>query len=579
MISGDAAALPGHVLRASLMKMYTATIKKEALETGSRVSYYTRQKLLFILLMTLVSVIPLAGISYFSFSYYKNSWIDKTSAELASLADSRTEIIEQFLASQNNQLQTLVDLNSPEYLGQQANLEKIFNSINRSGVITDLGLIDQSGVHRAYVGPFAQQLADKNYAQADWFLEVIRNGDFTSDIFTGYRGIPHFVIAIADPARDSVLRATVNSDMFNSLLAEAEVGPGGDAYILNRAGELQTPSRLGSPEMPGGDLAAGSPALYHTDDFIYAATSLRNGEWNLVLKEDINSSLAEFYSARNKAIVLIGLAVVLIITVATLLSSSLIDRIKEADQQRRQLNNRMQDVEKMALIGRLASSVSHEINNPLQIIESQAGWIGELLEDEKEGRVGDIGEYQDAVTKIRAHVRRARDITHRLLGFSKTGAEAPTEARINNLVRETVSFLKDDAEDNRIAIVSDLQKDMPLLVTYPSQLQQVFLNIMKNAIDAIGQDGTINIRTRTTSDDGANIEFADTGPGLGEGVQDRIFDSFFTTKQGRNTGLGLSISYNIIQRLGGDIEAKNREQGGSVFTITLPSGIGKNYLE
>ncbi|MFA6001304.1 MAG: ATP-binding protein [Thermoleophilia bacterium] len=555
--------------------MYTATIEKEALEPRSRSAYYTRQKLIFILVMVLVSVIPLIGISFFSFQYYKNSSIEKTSAELSSLADSRKEIIELFLADQNNYLGDLMNLYPPEYLSDQANLERLFNATNRSGVITDLGVIDQNGTHRAYVGPYRQQLSDKNYAQVDWFSGVMQNGNYTSDIFSGFRGVPHFVVAVANPEKTLILRATVDSDMFNSLLARAEVGQDGDAYILNKKGEAQTPSRLDDPQTPSAleNISSGT-SVYRTEDYIYTATSMNNGAWVLVMKENINNSLTEFYSARNKAVILILLAIVLITSVASVITSSIINRIKLADQQRTELTNRMRNVEKMALVGRLAAGVSHEINNPLQIIDNQAGWIDELLEDEKQGKQVDREEYAEAVKKIQAHVKRAKSITHGLLGFSRTNEATRVSTDINNLLNETVSFLEGEANNNRITIIRKFREDLPRITTDRSQLQQVFLNIINNAIDAIGHDGSITVTTGTTGEDGVVAEFSDTGPGMRDEDRRKIFEPFFSTKKGENTGLGLSISYNIIRRLGGDIEAKNREQGGSIFKVFLPVGNG-----
>ena len=186
------------------MKMYSATIKKDALEPRSGSAYYSRQKLLVILLVTLVSVIPLIGISYFSFNYYRNSWIDNTSTELASLADSRREIIELFLADQNNLLAGLIDLYPPEYLSEQPNLEHVFSAINKSGVITDLGVIDQSGAHRRLRRTLPSQLAGGITAGGRLVrARSMRKGRYTSDIFSGFRGVPHFVVAVANPSSNA----------------------------------------------------------------------------------------------------------------------------------------------------------------------------------------------------------------------------------------------------------------------------------------------------------------------------------------------------------------------------------------
>lgn len=555
------------------MKMYFGTISEDAIKVKSGESYYSRQKKLFVIVVIVVSVIPLLIISYTASHYYRKSWLEKTSAELASLADSRKETISLFLQSQENLLAGFVKLYSLEYLSIQENLEKVFTFINRSGVIIDLGVIDRSGRHLSYVGPYQSKLADKNYSDAEWFIEVMRNNRYVSDVFSGYRNVPHFIIAVTAPDRSWVMRATINSELFNSLLASARVGPGGDAYIVNRKGELQTPSLLGVNSLPVEELKMfGSPnetIMQNTEDFLYAAVPLNNGDWTLVMKTDINTSLAEFYQARKRDMMIIILASLVILIVATLLVRSMVNRIRDADKKRMALNNRIRQVEKMALVGRLAASVAHEINNPLQIIGDQAGWIDELLEEEDDKKVANMNEYRSSVHKIRENVKRASRITHRLLGFSRSKESERLETDINSLIKDTAALLVNEAKTHRISLKYFLEQNLSRVVTDASQLQQVFLNILNNAIDAIGQDGVITISTRRNGDH-VVAEFADTGPGLSDDSIKSIFDPFFTTKEsGKGTGLGLSISYSIMQRLGGEIKADNRKEGGSIFTVML----------
>lgn len=558
------------------MKIYSATIRAEALKVRSRESYYARQKQLFILLVVSVSVLPLFLIGLASKQYYRESWMQQTSVDLKSSAESRKEIIDRFLANQEDLLASLIDLYGLEGLSNQKALEKVYPAVNRSGVLGDLGVIDAQGNHLAYVGPFRRQLAGKNYRDAAWFMETMRSGRYVSDVFSGYRGEPHFVVAVTDPNRTWILRATINSALFNSLLASVEVGPDGDAFIINRRGELQTVSRAaqGQLEIAREELSdfvaeAGTTVHQHRN-FLYVTTWVNEKGWLLILKTNINSSLAPFYKAGNLGLLSIIVASVFILAVTTILVSSMMNRIELADKQRMLLNNRVREVDKMALIGRMAASVAHEVNNPLQIIGDQAGWISELLEEEDQPRLKNYDEYQVAVRKIKQHVGRASAITHRLLGFSRS-MEFKREAQdINTLLKDTVSFLENEAKHHRISLRLNLQEDMPKVVTDPSQLQQVFLNIVNNAIDAIGNDGVITIQT-STQGERLLVEFADSGPGLSPEHLQKIFDPFFTTKnKGKGTGLGLSISRNIMQRLDGDIQAENGRQGGCRFTVSLP---------
>lgn len=558
------------------MKMYTATISAEALKIRSREAYYARQKQLFVLVIILVSLVPLCVISWSSSHYYRESWLAKTSAELAALARDRKEIIDLFLKNQEHLLAGLAEISDRGQLADQENLAGIFAAMNRSGVMADLGIIDDRGEHLAYVGPFARELAGRNYARSQWFQEVMADGRYTSDVFSGYRGVPHFVVAVAAPDRSWLLRATINSELFNTLLLSAGVGEGGDAFIVNRQGELQTPSRLGlsepSPEvlsLLARDGQEGREPVRHMGGGLYASAWLKDGDWLLVLQTDVDTSLAGFYRARKRDVAIIVAAALVTLLVATLLVRSMVGKIARADRQRLLLDDRVRQVEKMALVGRMAASVAHEINNPLQIIGDQAGWVEELLEEESR-ELKNLPELRESAGRIRAQVKRASAITHRLLGFSRSSGTERVRTDINVLLEETVSFLENEARHHNITIRKHLASDLPLVCTDAGQLQQVFLNILNNGIDAMGQEGVL---TLSTEQEGERIliRFADSGPGLPAGVGERIFDPFFTTKQrGKGTGLGLSVSFSIMQRLGGGISAENGRGGGAVFTVSLP---------
>lgn len=558
------------------MKLYSATISLEslaALEPTPR--YYARQRNLFVLLIIVVSVVPLVALSLMGAERYRRSWLEKTSLELRGLAEGRREVIRQFLANQEDLLSGLVHLYDRDFLGNQAKLEQVFAAINASGVIVDLGCIDAGGKHLAYVGPFKDQLVDKNYSDADWFRETMASGRFVSDVFLGYRNLPHFVVAVADPFKGWCLRATINSTLFHALLQGTEVGPGGDAFIVNRKGEMQTPRRGSGTGLS----AVEQPLLtFHRDTEVrdiagslYATTWMKGGDWLLVLQTDIEDSLAPFHRERNLDWLLIAVAGGIIVAVAMFTVRRMVGRIERADRERTAANDEARQVEKMALVGRLAASVAHEINNPLQIIGEQAGWIGELAAEEEGERCAHAAEYREAAGKIGAHVKRASAITHRLLNFSRKMELTREPVDINTLVLETISFLEHEAESNRIAIRTELEKGLTEVLTDGSQLQQVFLNILNNALDAVGHDGAIEVRSRSVQGR-VRVEFKDSGPGLAPEALANIFDPFYSTKaKGKGTGLGMSISYNIVQRLGGTIIAGNSPAGGALFVVELPA--------
>ncbi|MGQ9857747.1 MAG: sensor histidine kinase [Thermodesulfobacteriota bacterium] len=168
---------------------------------------------------------------------------------------------------------------------------------------------------------------------------------------------------------------------------------------------------------------------------------------------------------------------------------------------------------------------------------------------------------------------RARKVTHRLLGFARRMEPVQETVDVNRVLDETVGFLENEARFRNIDIRKKLLEDLPVIRSDSSQLQQVFLNILENAIDAVAKDGVITVSTGYSPQlMEIYVSIADTGPGIPKEMLDRIFDPFFTTKgTGEGTGLGLSVSYSIVEKLGGRIAVESEEGKGASFIIHLPA--------
>ena len=228
------------------------------------------------------------------------------------------------------------------------------------------------------------------------------------------------------------------------------------------------------------------------------------------------------------------------------------------------LQAKLMHTEKMAALGQLVSGVAHEVNNPLAAI---VGFTDLLLENPE---VPD--DAKEELQVILQEAQRTRVIVQNLLSFARQMPAQREPAQVNTILKQTMKLRAYDLENHGVELTEKYAVELPMIIGDPHQLQQVFLNILNNAYDAVQEirrTGKIEVQTIHRGDK-IEIMFRDNGPGISQ--IDRIFDPFFTTKEvGKGTGLGLSICYGIIQAHRGEIIAKNNPDGdGSTFIVRLP---------
>ena len=528
------------------------------------------------------SVVPLfilGGVIYHQFSV---SYTAKIMENMKTLAENRASSIDLFLEERISQLTGLANTQTLGQLKNEDYLNKVFNIIQtRSKSFLDLGLIDEDGNHLAYVGPYYSILKKVNYKDETWFHEVMATGVYVSDVFLGFRKIPHFIIAVMVREKNQswVLRATIDSDIIDNIVRAAWIGKKGDAFIINRENVLQTTPRFGGkvmepPKAP--DFAAATGTMVEEMDFrgetsLYATSIIKLKKWVLVIREAPTEELTPLLQARFLAALIALGGVVLIIIGAYFTTRAMMKELMRMERKKAASDEVAMQSSKMAALGKMAAGIAHEINNPLAVIGEKAGWMKDLLGMEDVARSENFQELLDAVNKIEYHVVRAKTVTHRLLGFARRMEPLTERLNINTVLDESIDFLENEARYRNIDIQTNYAPDLPLTTTDQSQLQQVFLNIINNGIDAIGKEGEITINTRTTKNNEISVVIHDNGPGMPKDVLQKIFDPFFTTKEvGKGTGLGLSISYSIIEKLGGRIMVASEEGQGTTFTIYLP---------
>ena len=197
-------------------------------------------------------------------------------------------------------------------------------------------------------------------------------------------------------------------------------------------------------------------------------------------------------------------------------------------------------------------------------------WMDDLLEEEEFQKSENIEEFRTSIRKIEEHVERARKVVHNMLGYARKMEPRLEDVDVNDTINQTINILENYARTNNIDIQTDMADNLPIIAGDQAQLQQVFLNLMTNAIDAIGKNGLIEVGSRCTSAH-IQVDVKDDGPGLTEDKQKKVFDPFYTTKEfGKGTGLGLWVSYSIIEKMGGHIRVSSEAESGATFTVEIP---------
>jgi two-component system NtrC family sensor kinase len=527
-----------------------------------------------------VTLIPLWLLGTAIYLYFASAVEQNQRSQLHALALNRSAAIQLFLDERVSTLEVLAHTASRDELtvpGELRNLLDILNESQHSFV--DLGIIDASGEHLAYEGPFP--LEDRNYGGEPWFQETLQRGVHISDVFLGFRGVPHFVIAIRREDRPEpwILRATIDSVVFIRLVRSGQVGLTGDAYIVNRAGLFQTPPRFGgtileqapfNPNIAPPGVNVVFRETRETGRVMTAFAWVASKDWLLVIDRDpaepavpLKQTLRLELIALIATSLLVGGAVIFHVR-------QLVTRLAAEDETRVRTEAQLAHSARLVSLGRMAAGVAHEINNPLAVIGELAGLMEDLIDPEfvKTSQHGEL--FSDNVRKIQRHVDRTREITHRLLGFARRMEPQRDNVNVNEVTREALSFIESEASFREIELVQQLDRDLPIIKSDQAQLQQVILNLLNNALDASSPGGRVAVST-SADRDSVTIEVEDVGAGIPDELKDRIFDPFFTTKgPGEGSGLGLSICYTITRGLGGSLTFDSHVGEGTTFRVRLP---------
>ncbi len=540
----------------------------------------------------LVSFAPMILVGFVILHQFQTSYREKVNAHLKELVLKHKQNIDHFLEEKATDLNVFIKTYGVEQLFDEKFLLKKLSILQDeyNGVYVDLGVVDKNGRQVSYAGPFKLEKAD--YSKAEWFNKAIQEDVYISDLFLGLRGLPHFIISVRQSVdgTDWIVRATIDFVAFNNLVENIRIGETGFAFIVNQKNEFQTKPRidissektayqylLDTPHPSLKDVfitqqrAGDNNEIIAGDEYIYVSSFLKRGEWLLVYRQNASDAFSIVHRAKKLALSIFIIGGLAIITMALVLTRRVVGFIAKSDREKEMMNQQVIETSKLASVGELASGVAHEINNPVAIMVEEAGWIQDLLEEEEFSHSENLEEFQRALAQIKTQGNRCKEITHKLLSFARKTESSNQEIDLNKLIVDLIDLSKQRTKYNNVKVRVNILAELPLITASSTELQQIFLNLVNNAIDAMEQTGGIVTISSHYLYNRILIKVSDTGPGIPQSNIDRIFDPFFTTKPvGKGTGLGLSICYGIVKKMGGDINVESETGAGTTFSVFLP---------
>lgn len=550
-------------------------------------SNYRRIWIISIIILAVTSLSPLVMATFINHRLIQQA----VDAELVLQAERVTSNAKRsmrfFLEERLNALRFIVK-ELPYYtLIDNKHLAAILSNLKLGfGGFTDLSIIDAGGGQVAYAGPF--NLEGKNYKNQPWFTRSIENDNFISEVFTGYRNVPHIIIAVRSinpMGRLFIFRATLDTQRLMDTLNSYKTNVHTDIFLINHMGVLQTPSstygKIFTPthlDIP--EFSTRTKVILPESDhavitgYSYIITEAVTTPFILLVNKKKSAVMGTWLNLGRTFNWIIGISCLVMIIIITLVSTFMVNKLYLADKTKAETMLKMEQSQQLACIGQLSAGIAHEINNPLALINETAGYLKDLYHyaDEHQND-GEIIEHLDDILEA---VSRCGTITSQLLGFVRQFDVQTSKVDVEKLINGILSFHKKEIEYKGIHVTTDIAPDTPAIETDRGKLQQILLNLINNAFQAIADNGCLDITVSHQTPDQIVIEIKDTGCGIPEENLKRIHEPFFSTKKEKmGTGLGLSITYGLVKKLQGNIRVESSEGVGTIFTVTIPVKIKK----
>ena len=570
-----------------LKKFWPAFLRhKHNVHTASFYTFtnYRRIWAVSIMILCLVALSPLFFATVIHYQLINHSVDSELSLRVQQVTSNARRSLSFFMEERINALTFTARGMAYDQLADNDRLSGILSNLKLGfGGFTDLSVIDNDGRQVSYAGPF--NLEGKNYKDQSWFVQSLKQVCFVSEIFTGYRDVPHIIIAVRSVKRDGsffILRATLDTARMMRMLKSYETGVYTDIFLINQEGVLQTPSRIYgnvfekiSRQVPSysARTQVEMRSKNRTDSvytgYAYIFTEIVDTPFILMVHKKKEGVMQAWFTMGRIFNWIITISSLVVIIAITFVSTFMVNHLYMADRTKAETMLQIEQSQQLASIGQLAAGVAHEINNPLALINETAGYIKDLfLFDDQKLDTMEVQENLDAIIEA---VERCGTITSQLLGFVRRFDIRVREIDLEKMLADVIGFHRKEAAYRGINVTMTVPKNLPALKTDSGKLQQILVNLVNNAFQAMDEHGCLDIRV-SLHNDKVSINIEDTGCGISEENLKKIHEPFFTTKQNqKGTGLGLSITYGLVKKLHGNISVTSAEGVGTSFHITLPA--------
>jgi signal transduction histidine kinase len=539
------------------------------------------------------ALIPLLVVTAIHYQLLEQSVDSELRLRTERLASNARRAVTYFMEERLDALRFTVNEIRYDRLVDPDHLSEILRNLKLGfGGLIDLSVIDHTGKQVAYAGPY--NLEGRDYSKQRWFVESQNRQFYVSDVFRGYRDVPHIIINVKSFRPDGsffILRATLETERLIQTLSSYETGAHAHIFLINRSGIVQTPSKqhgdiFEKMSVPVPAYSERTQVTMAQDDqsrslivgYAYITTRTTDTPYILMVVKDKAGMMQVWHQLRSNINWFVGSAIGVMLIVIIITCTFMINKLYHADKAKAETMALMEQSHQLASIGQLAAGVAHEINNPLALINETAGYVKDLFVlTERYGQDGELIGYIDDILDA---VERCGVITRQLLGFARRFEVKIKKVNLKEIISDVLVFREKESSYRNIKVHVDVPDDMPPIETDRGKLQQILLNLVNNAFQSVDDGCLLEIGASPEGSDKVRIVISDNGCGMPEENLSSIFKPFFTTKEANGgTGLGLAITYGLVKKLHGDITVKSKLHEGTTFTITLPTHIQEEIIE